>query len=94
MLAAGGDPEVMTVGQFLDLGYAALVEEYIRTGSTLMEALDKTKEYAAGSGGVVTAGVSATRREPQAEPGVAPPPSAETFLTLAGAMKNVGGFNR
>lgn len=83
------------MNQFLDLGYSALVDEYIRTGSTLLEAIEKTREYAAGPSGVVTAGGRHTtaRVEPSAET-VAPPPDAETFMLLEGAMKGLGGFSR
>lgn len=92
MIAQGGDPEALTVSQFLDLGYAALVEEHIRMGSSLLEALEKTKEYASGPKGVVTAGGSHTVSPREAE--VAPPPTEETFLLLEGAMKGLGGFSR
>jgi len=38
----------MTLNQFLDAAYALLVEEYRRLGANLSEALDRTREYAAG----------------------------------------------
>jgi hypothetical protein len=38
----------MTLNQFLDAAYALLVDEYRRLGSGLVEALDRTREYAAG----------------------------------------------
>lgn len=38
----------MTVSQFLDLAYTTLVEEYIRLGSGLIDALERTKQYARG----------------------------------------------
>ena len=38
----------MTLTQFLDVAYTLLVEEYRRLGANLTEALDRTREYAAG----------------------------------------------
>lgn len=104
MTAAGGDPEALTVGQFLDLGYTVLVEEWVRMGSSLGEAMDETRQYAAGFHGIVageghiadtTSGIeSRAMQRPATEQNVAPPPSAETFLILESAMKGVGGFSR
>jgi hypothetical protein len=38
----------MTLNQFLDAAYALLVNEYLRLGAHLTEALDRTREYAQG----------------------------------------------
>lgn len=45
----------MTLSQFLDVAYALLVDEYRRLGSNLTEALDRTREFAAGRPKIVTA---------------------------------------
>lgn len=45
----------MTLNQFLDVAYALLVDEYKRLGSSLVEALASTREYAAGGHRPVTA---------------------------------------
>jgi hypothetical protein len=39
----------MSVTQYLDLAYAVSVEDRVRRGATLVEALDATKEWAARS---------------------------------------------
>lgn len=38
----------MTLRQFMDAGYALLVEEYQRVNVDLLSALEKTQEWAAG----------------------------------------------
>lgn len=38
----------MTLNQYLDVAYTLLVEEYRRLGANLTEALDRTREFAAG----------------------------------------------
>lgn len=38
----------MKLRNFLDAAYALLVEEYLRIGVNLMEAIDKTLEYRSG----------------------------------------------
>jgi hypothetical protein len=38
----------MTLNQFLDAAYALLVQEHVRIGASLIEALSNTREYAAG----------------------------------------------
>lgn len=45
----------MTLTQFLDAAYALLVDEYRRLGSSLTEALGRTREYAQGGHRAVTA---------------------------------------
>lgn len=40
----------MTVTQYLDLAYAVVVEDRVRRGMTLFEALDDTKAWAANGG--------------------------------------------
>jgi hypothetical protein len=39
----------MKLNQFLDAAYALLVDEYRHLGSSLVESLDRTREYAAGN---------------------------------------------
>ena len=97
----------MTVTQYLDLAYAVVVEDRVRRGMTLFEALDDTKEWAA-----VSAGVSmAAKSKPQSSPRSAPEPvsgvggpgapvsaadlaNLEAMAILTGALSNTesGGF--
>ena len=46
---AGGDPEAMTLRQFLDAAYALLVEEAQRLGIDLISALETHSKWAARS---------------------------------------------
>lgn len=48
MIAHGGDPEAMSVTQYLDLAYSVVVDERVRRGSSLFDALEATGEWAAG----------------------------------------------
>jgi hypothetical protein len=52
VIAQGGDPEDMTITAFLDLAHSVCVDERVRRGMTLWEALEDMKEFAAGTGGV------------------------------------------
>ena len=54
----------MTLNQFLDAAYALLVDEYKRLGSSLTEALARTREYAAGGSRPVTASGNEEERPP------------------------------
>lgn len=40
----------MSVSQYLDLAYAVVVEEHVRRGASLFDALDSSREFAAGGG--------------------------------------------
>lgn len=75
MIAQGGDPEAMTVTDFLDLAHSVCVDERVRRGMTLWEALEDMKEFAAGTGGVkvATAGGSTTVRAEKPQRGVGGP---------------------
>lgn len=48
MTLAGGNPATLTLRQFLDAGYALLIEEYTRVGVSLLEAVDQTANMRAG----------------------------------------------
>lgn len=66
MIAQGGDPEAMSITAFLDLAHSVCVDERVRRGMTLWEALEDMKEFAAGTGGVkvsTTASGSTSRRQ-------------------------------
>ena len=97
----------MTLTQYLDLAYAVVVDEHVRRGDTLFDALEHTKEYASRRAGVsafATAGGSQQeqRRKPEPESGVGGPgepatatdlANAEAMRVLTGAMGGVqGGF--
>ena len=45
---AGGDPASLTLANFLDAGYALLLEEYRTAGMSLHEAIDQTAHLRAG----------------------------------------------
>lgn len=64
----------MTVTQYLDLAYAVVVEERVKGGMTLFDALEDTKEWAAGGGGL-TAAASAANTTTQTR--ASAPPSEE-----------------
>lgn len=86
----------MTLSQFLDAAYYLLVEEFRRLGASLAEALERTREYAAGGHRrkqeepVITAGGNAPVREMS-------PLSAEelqneaSLAALEVALAGVGG---
>jgi hypothetical protein len=90
----------MTVSQFLDLAFAVLVDEHMRRGDNLFDALENMKTYAAGKGGVKVS--TAGGRASQPSQGIGGPGEPATaadlanmnaLATLTGAMKSVdGGF--
>jgi hypothetical protein len=98
----------MTVSQYLDLAYAVVVDERVRRGASLYEALDDTADLAAGGGEVVfrTGAASnttqAVRAAPPPEQGIGGPgqpataadlANVEAMRLLTGGMSNVqGGF--
>ena len=71
MSAQGGDPEAMSVSQYLDLAYAVVVEDRVQRGMTLFDALDDTSEWAARGSGLGTVAASTTTPKRAAAP---PPP--------------------
>ena len=97
----------MTVTQYLDLAYAVVVEDRVRRGMTLFEALDDTRDWAAVSGGIPMPSANSTTR-PEAvpepvSPGVGGPgqpvtaaerKNAESMAILTGVLSNTegGGF--
>lgn len=52
MILAGADPERLTLREFLDAGFALLVEEYVRLGSTVNEAIGRINAPAVVAEGV------------------------------------------
>lgn len=93
MIASGGDIEAMTLTEYLDLAYAVVVDEHVRRGASLFDALDVTSEFAAGTKGERVATASG-RESPKTGSGqTVEEMNNESFATLMGAMKNVqGGF--
>lgn len=97
----------MTVTQYLDLAYAVVVEDRVRRGMTLFEALDDTKAWAANGGAPIQdAAVGTNTSRPQAVPepeptsGVGGPgqpvtaaerKNAEAMAILTGVMSNTEG---
>lgn len=89
MIAQGGDPEAMTITAFLDLAHSICVDERVRRGMTLWEALEDMKEFAAGTGGVKVATASGRTAEAEApQSGVGGPgePVSAAELQNADAM--------
>ena len=98
----------MTLTQYLDLAYAVVVDEHVRRGDSLFDALESTGLYAAGNKGVSPATASgrdrpkAAPKAPVASYGVGGPgePATATDLAnrdamaiLTGRMASVdGGF--
>lgn len=85
----------MTLNQFLDVAYTLLVEEYRRLGANLPEALDRTREYAAGGRKPVITVSGNTREAVTAAPqsGLTPEELAneQALIALEQAMASVGG---
>lgn len=106
-MANGGDPEAMSLTQYLDLAYAVVVDERVRRGSTLFDALEQTAEWAAGGRPPVAAittpvthagGNTMERDVGKADiggPGAALTPEeiaqAQQMAIFNQAMSNVGG---
>jgi hypothetical protein len=98
----------MTVNQYLDLAYAVVVEEHVRRGSSLFDALELTAEFAAGGErrpvvtGTAGATASGNGTPPPPEQGIGGPgapltaadlANQEAMAVLTGAMGGVsGGF--
>lgn len=91
MSLRGGDPEAMTLNQFLDVAYATLVDEYRKLGALLTEALDRTREYAAGGHKIVTAGGKTEDRAPVVVDNTAAQNDA-ALAELERMMSGVGGL--
>lgn len=84
----------MTLNRFLDVAYATLVEEYRRLGANLTEALERTREYAAGYSTPVTAG---GKKEELPPPKAVEDHEAQNELALVqleAMMAGVGGLGR
>jgi hypothetical protein len=85
----------MTLNQYLDVAYATLVDEYRRLGANLTEALERTREYAAGFTEISTAGG-------KTQGSVAPSQDVENheaqnemaLVQLEAMMAGVGGLGR
>lgn len=95
------------MSQYLDLAYAVVVDERVRRGTPLFEALDDTRDYAAvrtraPEPMVTTARGNSTEAPPPPPASIGGPGEAvsatdlanmDALATLTGAMKNVdGGF--
>lgn len=85
----------MTLTQFLDAAYALLVDEYRRLGSSLMEALSRTREYAQGGHRpVVTASGNEERPSLQVVPqSTLTPEELQNEQALAALEQMMGGVN-
>ena len=87
MIAQGGDPEAMTITGFLDLAHSVCVDERVRRGLTLWEALDDMKEFAAGTGGIkVSTAGGRTEEAPKSGVGGPGEPVSAAELQNAEAM--------
>lgn len=73
MIAQGGDPEAMTITAFLDLAHSVCVDERVRRGMSLWEALDDMKEFAAGDHGVKVAATASGSARSTPKTGVGGP---------------------
>lgn len=87
----------MTLNQFLDVAYTLLVDEYRRLGASLTEALDRTREYAAGGHRIAlaTAGGNVEEATVTSAPqsGLTPEElqNERALAALEEAMSGVGG---
>lgn len=85
------------MSQYLDLAYAVVVDERVRRGTPLFDALDQTREYAA-SGTVVpldtSGGNNTTTQAPPRGTDMSVEAQNDAALeTLVGAMSGIqGGF--
>lgn len=82
----------MTLTQYLDLAYSVIVDERIKGGMSLFDALDDTKGWAASGGGLSTA-ATAQKNDSQPKPtrGVSvEQQNDEALQTLMAAMSGIG----
>ena len=82
----------MTLNQYLDAAYALLVEEYRRLGANLSEALDRTREFAAGRKVEVVTADGRTETVTQPQNTLTPEELAneQALAALESAMSGVG----
>ena len=73
---AGGDPDLLSLRQFVDVGFTVLVEEYQRLGVDLLSAIDK---------------VGALGGEPEPEPDEVAVKNQQSMEALMGMLGGVKG---
>jgi hypothetical protein len=82
----------MTVDQYLDLAYAVVVEDRVRRGMNLHDALEATKEFAAGTPEPVpTASGSNTTSTPPRPPANVEAQNDASLQQLQAMMGGLGG---
>ena len=72
----------MTINQYLDLAYSVVVDDRVRRGARLYDALDETREFAAGRG-VIPVATAGGNQSDLARPNTMPEPEPQTA--------NIGG---
>lgn len=96
MSLKGGDPEAMTLSQFLDAAYALLVDEYRRLGASLTDALERTREYSAGFRPGTAGGKETERTKPALVPEIENHEAQNemALVQLEAMMSGVGSLGR